>query len=230
MIERAISVTFPLHAKTLLTTKNVWICNACILAFLILYQIPWLIFYDIIPDHNDPELTMCHYPVKHEYWADFYIFGWGKALLECIIPLGVIFACVITIIVKLKTKSLTQNKSLSDDDKIKSITKMLLSVGIAFLLLMSLTIIDEIGFPLGLYDVMRIPDGTIFNEILMQLSFVLARVNNGINFMLYCATGSKFRKAFVEILCNRCRKGSRHEIVNSGQTASSAVSTGDNSV
>ena len=228
MVERALSVSFPLHAKNWLTKRRIWMSNMGILIFLTIYYIPLFVTYDIV-DRGDPgNATHCHYHVKYEFWADHYIFGWGKTLLESLIPLVLIFGSVITIIVMLRRSAKTRAENLhssQDDQMVRSITIMLLSVGVAFLILMAPTIVDEIGFTLGMYDALT-HKPLLANELMMRLAPVCARINNAINFILYCVTGRKFRQAFLEVFCGRWRK---KDLSGSGITGS-AVATSTETV
>ena len=92
----------------------------------------------------------------------------------------------------------------SKDDNLTSTTLMLASVGVVFLFCMLPRLVDEVGFPLNMYG--DSDWGKAVNWLMVNVSYVMARMNNALNFFVYCLTGSKFRKALTIWLCP-CRKG-----------------------
>ena len=97
MIERAVSVSFPLHAKTLITERRLLAAHFFILAFFLLYYLPILLYHQVIIVDGWPECQSVNYP----RFLDFF-YPWSTALFEVFIPVVVILNCSAMIIFKVR--------------------------------------------------------------------------------------------------------------------------------
>ena len=97
MIERAVSVSYPLHAKTLITKCRLLTAHLFILAFFLLYYLPILLYHQVIIVDGWPECQSVNYP----RFLDFY-YPWSTALFEVFIPVVVILNCSAMIIFKVR--------------------------------------------------------------------------------------------------------------------------------
>ena len=113
------------------------------------------------------------------------------------------------------------NASSKSDNKTTSTTAMLLVVSVAFLLMTSPSAVYFIGMGYNLWSLETEEDmAKVYGAY--GLCYVLYYLNSTINFFLYCASGSRFRKALTSV----CDNGRRYKentnvtrVSNSGATA-----------
>jgi len=104
---------------------------------------------------------------------------------------------------KLGTNKATQAVARNDgrDKKTNRTTRMLLVVVILFLLT---------EFPQGILNLLSgIPVTDFFQEVYVPLGDILdivTLINNGINFILYCAMSKQFRDTFIQVFCGQCSR------------------------
>ena len=202
MIERAVSVSFPLHAKTLITKRRLLAAYLFMLGFFLLFYIPVFLYHEVTFVAGMPECDLyTDYPV----FLDYY-YPYSTALFEVFLPFSVIMISSGVIIFKIRQAHHARQAQLgqNEDDNLTSTTLMLASVGVVFLICMLPRLVDEIGFPLNMYG--DTDWGIAVNWLMVYTSFSLARLNNALNFFVYCLTGKRFRSAFITVMCP-CRKG-----------------------
>lgn len=207
MLDRAFAISYPVYSMRKLTKRRIIFCNLGIFVFLAIFYLPVFYAYGLVKEFPEDD-AHCWYPVKHEYWADFYFVGWGRALLWNIIPLTVIVVCGVVMIVKL-WPGREQNRSINMF--IRDTTIMLLTAGICFFLTTVVQTVDELGFPLGMYK--ENYSGFLANEVMIIMGSNLALINHAVKLLLYCAAGRKFRAAFI-LTIFRCGKESEAGVCN----------------
>ena len=108
----------------------------------------------------------------------------------------------------LKMKSLKPVKDESNRDrKTNRTTRMLLSVVVLFLLT---------EFPQGVLNLLSGVLPKFVEEVygpLGDLVDILALINNGINFILYCSMSKQFRDTFIEVFCAPITRSTRFTLV-----------------
>lgn len=218
-VERTFCVGLPLAAKVLCTRRRIvvlWLSVAVTL-FLLNSHFFWTVSYA----HHRPEETENHTEVIcyigedyiqffHGYWY-FIDFAFVSILPFVIILIGnvIIITCVVKAI-KFRhhqqfCSPTTLTPSISQHNPMTSQTAML--VGVSFLFLVT-TSPNAIFFIVS--DDLHTRTYSSKRPLAqLQLAFVVTMllyyVNNAVNFVLYSVSGTRFRRALVDI-CRRKRK------------------------
>jgi hypothetical protein len=205
-IERFICVMFPLKAR-LICTKNVTYISILGVALALVALNGHTIVYVRIQAFSDGDWCDSD-PADVDYYefstTTFYDI---RMAMHSIIPVIVIAAADTCIVGKLLISSMRKREIMQDVDKAKkdsnlrSVTIMLVVVGVVFIIL---TLPNDVFFVVQLSYFQFLPIGVASadHEALYYLVRLLTRTmlysNNAINFVLYCVSGSQFRKAFFK--------------------------------
>ena len=195
-LERSISVFLPLKAKTLCNTRRVvtsWILTAAILTVINLHTFVKVDLIPVVRSNGSANMTFTRCRHRPE-WSFFHIeiWMWLDFILVTILPFLVITACNCAIIIKLRQMtSQRTNLRASWDSKRdcgqQSITTMLIMVSLVFLVTTT---------PLGIFFVTSDFQDNPWTDLVMALCNMLYYLNSSTNFILYCVSGSIFRRAF----------------------------------
>ena len=142
------------------------------------------------------------------------VYSWFSCVINAIVPFTLLIYMnyVIVKIVKNSRKMFTENNTTTGTEKNKGmearqksmkiaekqLTIMLLLVTTLFLILLCPTYIRFIYLS---FIQMDTPLKYANSMFFFQISFKLYATNSGINFLLYCISGKKFRSDLKEILC-----------------------------
>ncbi|XP_046369788.1 G-protein coupled receptor dmsr-1-like [Haliotis rufescens] len=165
-------------------------------------------------DYTENNVTSWYIDVKKDTSAAIFIKNlnfWTQALLVKLLPcflLTILSVCLVKTMKdaeKRRKKLLNKTKKADDDNKRQGktnrTTRMLLIVVALFLL-------TEI--PQGILQLLSgVIDGFFINVYspLGDLMDILALINNGINFVLYCTMSKQFRDTFIKIFLKDMLKG-----------------------
>ncbi len=171
----------------------------------------------------------CFYSRENFYFARF-ILPWLDMVFGSIAPAIVIFASNIVIVYKVVRASRNRSEQMSakgGDDTTQSLTAMLISISIVFLVTTIPATIYIAGLPLWPYTTRRekYRRNVAYTAVILTYYF-----NNCLNFFLYCLTGSEFRRALVAVLCCREKKpkgGSQYTMTT--KAGNSTISSDANS-
>ena len=196
-IERVVCVNNPLHVDTIFTLRKTvvaWMVIAfllfgCNLHFLWTIELAYseedcMMYCDILQEINYPN-----------FWTIWTIID---VILACGLPFSIILPCNAIIIVSLTQRNAWRRSSISSRVKISSTTLMLTIVSIAFVILTAPAAIEQVLFAYNTVD-------GYTADFISYLFHALFNLNSCLNFVLYCAFGSKFRKALVELWCKPSR-------------------------
>ena len=230
-IERFISVTRPLKSFIMCSKRRMII--AWIIILLCLLGADMFLF--VLSDKYEEEVyEPCGNHTRVEQWCSFHPDEELRLkrhlerldlLLSCLGPSAIIFTANTIIIVKLvqghRRRQQTLNTGERLTDRTRSVSIMLFSVSIAFLLLtLPINILllgDEYFFP----NVDTDPVEEAWHELTFTITSLLNYVNSTINVLLYLVTGTKFRRAFLRVFCPSCKK----KDVNKQSITSASVNT-----
>jgi hypothetical protein len=192
-VERWISVSFPLKVKVICTRKWTRVVLTTVFVFLFALNSHMLYFFRV-------KITACTYisqTYKYNFWVS--IWYWIDMLAYSGIPFVVIVFCNCSILHQV-TRGHIRRKTLqnpaggrSDDAsaRLTSMTYMLTTVSVVFLLLTLPRSVSYIAYRY-VQDTSR---KWFFQKYLSwAVTNLLGYVNNTINFPLYCASGSQFRR------------------------------------
>lgn len=120
-------------------------------------------------------------------------------LLYVLFPFLIIVVCNIILVIKLRSHETFRKENMGEAAQRGTVhlSIMLICLGIEYgLTMVPLAVI----WPL--YNLDLLPSGLIHIQTLYNTACMLEVINHGINFYLYCLTGSQFRKGLVS-LCSR---------------------------
>ena len=208
-MERVISVVWPLKVKEICSRRRIKIVWFSLAIFLVIANGHgfWTmdIFYEERPhEGNIYNVTYCHNTEVTEYFhrGAWY---WIDGTLSNFIPIILIFGGNFIIIYKI----VSARRNRESDMKVKAketgsttgTTIMLLVVSIIFLL----TTTPACFYFLGVGNLGWWPLSTAEDIAKVYLAYatvnLLFYVNNAVNFLLYCLSGSRFRRALMSTIC-----------------------------
>jgi hypothetical protein len=193
-IERFLAIWFPLKFRDRISTKHIilaWVTMATVLCLIDLTMI-------FVIDYN-PEIqfgVQCELTSEHwrEVWERLDLF------LTCIGPFVII--CILNGLILFKlysTKKKMTNAKSGEEDSLGGITAMMLSICLLFIVT---------TMPITIYAYQyKVSEDALTNArsyLLMTMLTKLYFLNHCMNFILYLATGKRFRAAFFNTFC-RCR-------------------------
>ena len=234
-IDKYVAIKWPHKAATYSTPKRAKIILSCIFLCTLIYNSPHLLIASLVGDQ-------CITYVVGGIISKVY--SWISFLVNGIIPFSMLIH-MNYIIVQTVRKSRTMfrtnttttgtNSSIPDINKgvdvrqktMKSaenqLTIMLLLVTMLFLILLFPTYIRFIYLNLVEIDT---PSKYASSMLFFQITYKLYTTNHGINFLLYCISGKKFRHDLKEMLCNITK--SCHSSDTSGESYTAANRNGIN--
>jgi hypothetical protein len=216
-VERWISVSFPLKARVICTQR--WTTIVLILLFIFLFgrNSHMLYFYTL-----DAEKLNCSF--RNETYENFWTKAWFwiDILAYSCLPFLVIGFCNCSIlhqVIKgqIRRKKL-QNPGGNKDSRsaqLTSMTYMLTTVSVMFILL---------TLPSGTYFIVVAPRiATTWKQVVQyQLIYCTTNLfgyfNNTINFLLYCVSGTQFRREVYRMFQCLKRGEGRSSLYNPSQT------------
>jgi hypothetical protein len=189
-VERFISVSFPLKARIVCRMK--WTC----LAILAVFSFIFLLNLHNLFIFRKADSGICH-AHGHMYfysviwvWVDWFVYSGFPFLVICLSNCAIIYKVC---------QSQTKRRKLQNPERgeeqtaqFMSMTYMLTTVSIIFILLtlpdsMFLILYNHV---IGISSWKEYVTYSFIGTVTMLLAFV----NNGINFLLYCVSGTQFRR------------------------------------
>ena len=184
-IERFVAVWWPLDVKTIFTRKYVIIQVACLAVVLALLSINHLWAINFTPWHP---IMKCQHDETVQYAWDII-----DLFIATVIPFVVMIVCSVLIVVKLMMNMF--RRATGRGLPVSSITVMLMSVCITFIVTAL-----PVKFFVILLGVFKRAYGCCFTmNVLFPVGVMLQISNYAANFLLYCASGSKFRAELKEM-------------------------------
>ena len=183
-IVRTVCVTKPMKVKQIFSLKNtiiVWATVALALTGLDLSLFYTGYIRELVPGRID--LSTC--VISHQYvWYDLVVASIG--------PFSVIVPCNVLIIIHMFRRAVWSRQSGTpgpQQDHVSSTTVMCTVNSIAFVLLTTPVVVHQISS----YNDITDPNYDMFINFLLHIFYNL---NSCVNFLLYCVSSQKFRKAF----------------------------------
>ena len=197
-LERLIGVMWPHRAKYMCTLRRGKYYLLCVVLLSSLANVPYLlatIKFGYFEQSLGKDVYWCIVDESHVL-AQYMLVGkpWMELAVYSILPWVGLFVINIVIIIKLvlhgiKIQRMQEGESSTSgsNSKIQSMTVMLVTVSIAFLILTA---------PLCLSNILQMWS-------FWKIGFFLQGLNHSINFILYCMTGNKFRQELKNLFCNK---------------------------
>ena len=186
-IEKCFVVYFPLKSKTLCTVKTAKWTTGIVGFILIGYNLQYLIISEAIVDNNGSEY--CEFQISYTdtlELVDSVLYSFGPFLLMLITNFAIIYKFV-----RAKCKSKINSTESTSQALSKAATRgtaMVVTVSVTFLILTAPTAVNSVL--LRWYAL-----GILYRAFMNSTQYL----NHGINGVLYCIVGSKFRRELLNI-------------------------------
>jgi hypothetical protein len=191
-VERFISVRFPLKARTICTLK--WTYVALLVMFICSFALNLQFYFILTLDNNG----RCNLTARMAWYGD--ISHWIDMFVYSLVPFVVIVFCNCSILSKviqsrIERKKLQQSERSSEAKSthahLTSMTYMLTTVSVVFLILTLPTTIQ-----LVVYEQLRPRTAKqyVVYALMHTTTNLLSYTNSAINFILYCVSGTQFRR------------------------------------
>ena len=195
--ERFISVWFPLKSKHYCSRKIALIALCVIAACLMIADSHFFWTRELSPDGNGTTRVSCSYLEEFEQtmqsvWTilDSVLFMYAPCLIMILLNA--------LIIIKIKQRQrhnrVSAGSNCNSSDRVTTMTAMLLTATFTFILLMAPITLYLTGQYLWWKPAKDAGDERL--SIYRAVAYQLMYLNNAINFLLYYASGSKFREVF----------------------------------
>ena len=223
--DKYVAIKWPHRAATYSTPRRAKIILSCIFLCTLIYNSPHLLVTRLVGD-------LCLTYVIGGIISKVY--SWIIFLVNGIIPFSLLIHMnyVIVQTVRNSRKMFRSNASATGTESFPNIDKrqrtmksaenqltiMLLLVTVLFLILLIPTNIRFIYLSLVEIDT---PSKYASSMLFFEITYKLYTTNHGINFLLYCVSGKKFRHDLKEMLCNITKSGGSSDV--SGKSHSTGI-------
>jgi hypothetical protein len=196
-VERVICVVFPLQARVVCTKKWTSVAVASVVTSLFLVN-SHILKYAYIQENGQCGLSTTipfgMFDSYNDFWNNVWL--WVDLVIYSVIPFTSIVACNCLLVYKVRQSKLKRT-TLQDQandavtSRMTSMTRMLITVSLMFIILTS---------PVTIYFLIRgqIVVKTKRQSETLQLTYaittIISLINHAINFLLYCVSGSQFRR------------------------------------
>ncbi|XP_013783423.2 sex peptide receptor-like [Limulus polyphemus] len=197
---RLLSISFPTNSKKWCCMFRAKCAILCTYVCCPLFCVPTYLTFTIREDGrgtNKYTVTFSDSAVRHNHLLErvnFWIFSVLMKLVPCIALTGLSLALVRVLYVTNVRKHRLKNRNTSCKPTTDRTTKMLLVVLLVFLLT---------EFPTGILALLCGILGKVFfvnvYHNLGEVMDIMALINSGVNFILYCTMSRKFRQTFARI-------------------------------
>ena len=217
-LERVISTWCPHSAKTKCNKKYAFILLIGML-FLCLGLNSHLLFGMVDKVSKDGKSVQKCATIDEDYSAFFNLtWPWIDLCAFCLIPFSVIVvgnACILFKVVKSRKKARPRvqpsirslhNNNQQNHHNHSSMTAMLFTLNMVFLITTSPISIYNIGYPIWLEGASQEKQASL--EFWWAVVNMLMYTNNSLNFLLYCLSGSKFRQEVKRLFCSTSNQSS----------------------
>ncbi len=245
-VERTLLVYWPLHAKTITQKKGSFIVITAICFFCTVIYVHYFWSYGRKYEIIDDEIELTGYcSVKADRGILLYymqnVRPWQDLLVRSVLPFCILLICNILIIVRLGHQHKTRKQNMKStneegnkrkDEKMKSITAMLLTVSFTHLVCiapMQIMYVVDGSDPFGWTITQRWQA-----VVALRWGFAIAiyYLNHAINCVLYILSSSEFRKDLLQLWMKfrQRTKCLNTKVVPMTNTVTSAVDAQGNSV
>ena len=208
-VDRFLSIWHPFYAASFCSIARARVITIVLVCILIVYNIHIFWTFELLTRNNTQQMCTID---KHNPFH--YIYDYLKAITYCLFPSSIVLilnSCIIYKVMQRKidfegsthSNSPQPTESQRVTRRKNHVTTMLLVISFVWLALTT---------PYGIFSVSRTQLSEVMDPSVLRFSvticFLLFYLNHSVNFYLYCLTGQKIRKEFIELfLCIfRCSK------------------------
>ncbi|KAL8560859.1 hypothetical protein ACOMHN_063249 [Nucella lapillus] len=196
--QRTMAVLWPHRMRMVCTVRKTWIAVAVVVLSAFLFHLHLVVGMEMF------EGKRCNYrPGLYGYFF-MKIFTWLDMCVSSLLPLVCLIVCDVILSVTLfqagySLRAGSQPNSI-DDARRKTASKttvMILALSFTFLMLTMPASVFIIWVNQVFQDLMQTEKGPALLELMIAVTYLLWYSNSAVNFLLYCMTGTRFRKAFL---------------------------------
>ena len=220
-LERVISAWLPHNYRSVCTKKSALSLILAIGVFMLAlnsHLLYGMVFKDITDEFGNfvseakcVEINASYYSFFNKSWP------WVDLCVFCVIPFTVIVIGNSLILLKVVKSHKKANSAIVPNVKVNSkhrshssghgkhssMTTMLFTLNIVFLLCTSPVSIYNIGYSYWVTNAS--PEKVATLDLWWAIVNMLQYTNNSINFLLYCLSGSKFRNEVINLFCRKLK-------------------------
>ena len=203
-VERFYCTHFPIQTRLCCDQKTGMKVVSSLMAVLLMINLHILYGFKLVEDYGNDFVCGIGNGVYEKFFT--LIFSWVEIIMLFIIPGALVIMCNVATVVKLRRTGQQLNSTVSAEirDKVKQAAMVTIIVSTAFICLVG---------PLGVYvviwpfafsestDLYRDQFGSKEDMTVFTVVSTLAQVNHSVNFILYVASGKRFRQDLNMVLC-----------------------------
>lgn len=218
-VERWIAVCRPLRAAKMCTISRARKTIFGIVVLSVVYNIPRMLEYKTayVVDHVTNTTNAIYTPTslgENQTFRHIY-FIYLQLFVMLLIPFTILAVLNILLIRAVKQSERATGKVSTKAKRENSLTVMLISVVVVFLICQVPSIVDNIF------------NATLSMDVLLEAPFVklttisnlMVIINSACNFYLYCVFGRKFRRVFCRIFCTCYLQATKSLLLNDSSMA-----------
>jgi hypothetical protein len=198
-LERVVSVVHPLKARVICTTQWTVVTISITYSFIFILCAHILRYFKISSLVGVCIAGKLYSDYSYDTYRTFWIsiWHWIDLLVYACIPIIIIITCNALIVYKVKRSQRLQSRGSrsaveGQPSQLTSITYMLVTVSVAFVLLTLPSSVYMIyKATLGMYKTFH---QFAIHDLIFATTFLISTCNNAINFLLYCVSGTQFRR------------------------------------
>ncbi|KAK2152833.1 hypothetical protein LSH36_316g01007 [Paralvinella palmiformis] len=202
-VERMSSVRWPFKAKELFSKPrmiSIWVVTAIILAIINAQAFKTMILQPFTSTFDNTTVEYSCYRREESKYFFHFVWPWMDFFLISLLPMVIMGSCnVVIVMMLLKSRRMRKGQMQAScaTDESAAITAMLIGASVLFFLATT---------PSSIYFIVLHywPPKTSAQKYVVNTAYSLVNIiyylSNSLNFMVYCLSGSKFRRAFVAVL------------------------------
>ncbi|KAL8574780.1 hypothetical protein ACOMHN_035323 [Nucella lapillus] len=216
-VQRTMAVLWPHRIRTMCTARAAWMTIAAVAVCAYTFQVHFIVGRKTSEDKRCIALI----GVYENFCR--YIFPWLNMSVSSLLPYICQVVCDVILSWSLFRASSFSSTAVSTahntDSRRKtasSATVMVLALSCAFVLLTLPMRVSQVWYHYRYSHGNEKPKYVPLSvDVLLDVSFMLLYTNSAVNFILYCLTGTRFRREFCSLMCCRASSGGA---VSSGKT------------
>ena len=203
-VERLVTTFKPITNRILCTKKRAQVAIGAIVVTALVINCHLLYGMELKVSESEGGMEVYTCGPSEDY-VDFFVHVWNyfDLCIFSLLPFSILLPCNMGIIYKvisnnrkIKTQVVPLNSTVTDN-KIKSMSKLLLTLNFVFIATTAPVCVYLIGEPYWIPK--EVPRDIQLEDPWWAVVNMLMYTNNTVNFLMYCVSGSKFRKELISL-------------------------------
>ena len=209
-LERLLVVVYPLKVLSLCHPRRALMLISVLLLVVVIIHTHFVFTKSLQPIDGLNGIHSCSSVKKYRY-LNKVVWPWVDLCLYALMPF-VILAVSNTLIIRHMLQSQRTRKRLSDcsrggcatQDEGRRLTALLLTISCFYLLTTLPMTLEVLSYQVLSRPAKFDPEWMARQKLVRTTTQMLMYINHSFNFLLYCATGKRFRKELCSLLCSFC--------------------------